>query len=357
MSSENKDLALTILARRFFQAMGFCTELKVPVFIPIYGTVYKRSPASDVDVLGIRFDPDFEPCIAIGEAKTGEEKALEELLKVRAVAEYLKAKKRFLIKSRVHQNAREIGRNLGVVCLDESELVQVLKNLAVNDGAPSAEELLNYRQQQAWLLSMRRQKQSQPLANYLESEVWSRRYWENLHNLIYMLRFFLKTSKAKPQPFVEFAIFRATGVISISILYLCRQIITSSLSKLERGVELYVFGGPAARRQRERLRDEIQRVVPSLKGFNIAMEPPFLTDLKEIVAYFTISPREAVLTPQVFSEAVGIIAVTGGNFDPTKWSGGHNPVALKLAKDVLQFVLKSCGQIGSCKSLADFLAL
>ena len=98
MSSEDKDLELTLLARRFFKSLGFYTELKVPMFIPIYREAFKRSPASDVDVLGIRFDPDFEPFIAVAEAKSSDERALEELLKVRAVAEYIKANKRFLVK-------------------------------------------------------------------------------------------------------------------------------------------------------------------------------------------------------------------------------------------------------------------
>ena len=140
MSYEDRDLDLSLLTRRFFDSMGYYTELKVPIFIPIYGKAFKRSSASDVDILGIKYDPDFEPSIAIAEAKSTEANALEELLKVRSVAEYMKSNKRFLIKSRIHENAREIGRHLEVVCLDEAELVQMLKRLAVNDNPPSTEE-------------------------------------------------------------------------------------------------------------------------------------------------------------------------------------------------------------------------
>jgi len=357
MSSEDRDLALSLLTRRFFDSMGYYTELKVPIFVPIYGDAFQRSSASDVDIAGIRFDLDFEPSIAIGEAKSPDEKALEEILKIRSIAEYVRSNKRFLIKSRIHDNAREIGRHLEVVCLDESELVETLKRLAVNDGAPSAEEQLSYKQQKSWFIEMRTQRRTQLLANYLESEVWSRTYWENLHNLLYLLEKFLKSVKMNTATFRNFVVFRTASALSISILYLCRQIMISGLSNLGRGVELYVFGGPAAKRERERLRDEVQRASPTLEGFDIPVEPSFLNDLKEVVAYLMLSPRKAILVPQVFGEAVEIISTTDGKFDSTKWSKKHDPIAMKLAKDTLEFVCKACNITEQHQSLLDFLSL
>jgi hypothetical protein len=357
MSSEDRDLELTVLTRRMFKSMGFYAELKVPLFVPTYAKVFKRSPSSDADVLGIRFDIDFQPSVAIAEAKSGEEKALDQLLKLSAVAGYLKTAKKFLIKSQIHENAREVGRQLGVVCLSESELAQILKNLTMDTNPPSSEELVYYRQQKAWLLSMRKQDSSRRLANYLESEVWSRPYWENLNNVVYMLKNFLKGNDNNPPVYIDFVIFRAIQALTIAILYFCRQIMTSSVSDVGRGVELFILGGPGARRQRERLRDEIQRIAPSLKGLNIPIESPFLSDLKEVVAYFILSPRAAVLTLQVFDDALEVVTANGGKFEAVKWPSGHSSVSMKLAKDVLQFALKSCGYVGQSKSFSEFLAL
>lgn len=357
MSSDNKDLELSILTRRLFRSMSFATDLKVPMFVPVYSKAFKRSPSSDVDVLGIRFDLDFERTIAIAEAKSGEAKAVEELLKLGAVGDYLRARKKYLVKPQVHENAREIARNLGLVCLSESELTQLLNSIGASGGPPTPKELLYHRQQKAWFVSMRKQKGSQQLANYLESEIWVRPYWENLNNLTYMLRHFLANNAGRHPVYTEFVIFRTASALSVSILHLCRQVMSSSLSSVGRAVELYIFGGPGARRQRERLRDEIQKVVPSLKGLSIAMEPAFLGNLKEVVAYFILSPRDAIMTPQVFEDAISVVTNTGGKFESDKWSYSHSPVAIKLAKDVLQFVLKSCGYTEQSKSFSEFLAL
>ncbi len=358
MFYEDKDLDLSILAHRFLTKLGFHSEMKVPILMPVYAKAYRRSPASDVDVLGIRFDYDFEPHLAIVEAKSGEDKALDELLKVRAMGDYLKAQKIFLVKSQIHENAREAGRHLGVVCLSEPELIQLLKTLSINDGPASVEERQTYFLAKTWLSDMRKIRKFQSLMNYLETDVWARPYWENLNNIIYLLTNFLKTaSETRENLPVDFVLFKSASMLSISVLHLCRQIITSSLSNIERGTEIYIFGGPAARRQRERLRDEVLRIAPSLKGLNMPLEPPFLKGLKEIVAYYMLSPAEARLVPPVLNEVLGNIISNGGKFDPTKWSANHNSIAVKLAKDMLQFVASNCGKGNVCQSLPAFLTL
>lgn len=105
------------------------------------------------------------------------------------------------------------------------------------------------------------------------------------------------------------------------------------------------------------MRDELQKVSPALKGFDIPVEPAFLSDLKEIIAYFVMSPCEAVLSPQVFEEVLGLIAIGSGNLDYSKWSGKHNSVTMKLAKDLLQFVSKSCAMTQPSKTISEFLSL
>jgi hypothetical protein len=327
------------------------------VFLALYGRDFKRSPASDIDVLGVRFDPDFAVTIAVGESKSGEDKALEELLKLRAIAHYIHATKMYFVKSKIHANAREIGRQFEVVSLDAVELLQMLKSLLANDAKPSDVELLSYRQQKEWLYAMRKAKQTQLLANYIESDAWVRAYWENVHNLIFFLTTLFGSGTKHSPPWTNFALFKVTSLLSISIMHLCRQIVLNSVSHVERGVEIFIFGGPGQRRQRERLRDEILKVIPTLNGLGIPIEPPFINDLKELVAYLLMSPSEAAYVPLVFQEAIDIVATKDGIFDTSKWSGMHSPITLKLSQDVLQFTAKSCGISKSTPALSAFLEL
>jgi len=357
MSSEDRDLELAILTRRLLSAEGYYTELKVPVFLQFYGSTFRRSTATDVDVLGIRFDLDMTPTVAVVEAKSGEDKALEELLKLRAVAEYVRAARMYFVKTRVHGNAREVGRSLGIVSASKGELTQMLRGLGIDDGDPYEEERKSFTQQKEWLASMRRIRGMRHLANYIEAEAWSRSYWENVHNLMYFISGFLEHSRGKPPIWAEFVVLRAVAALSVSVLHLCRQIMLSSLADVSGGVGTFVFGGAAARRQRERLRDEILKILPSLDGMTIPIEPQFLDGLKELVAYLLLSPVASTKTPLVFQEAIDIVAVGGGRFDATKWSGGHDPVSIKLAKDILQFAVGGFGVTGPIENLSAFLAL
>ena len=278
-------------------------------------------------------------------------------MKTQAVGEYIKADKRFLVKSKIHENAREIGRRLAVVCLDDVEIRQMLRRLGADDKTPGPDEFLSYSRQKTWLTDLRKDKSTQSLANYMDSESWARPYWENINNLLYLLKKTLNNDKIETQLPTDFIIFKASSLLTLSILLLCRQIITASASNTERGVELFIFGGPAERRQRERLRNEVQALAPSLKGLSIAIEPPFLNDLKELVAYLMMSPKEATLTPQVFGEVVEILAKKNGVFEVKDWSGIHKPVTMKLAKDILEFIVKSCVFNFPSKPVTNFLSL
>ena len=79
--------------------------------------------------------------------------------------------------------------------------------------------------------------------------------------------------------------------------------------------------------------------------------------MKELVAYLLLSPQASANTPLVFQEAVDIVAITGGKFESTRWSGGHDPVSVKLAKDILQFALRGFGMARPIENLSAFLTL
>lgn len=359
MSSEDRDLELAILARRLLHAQGYYTELKVPIFLPMYTPTFKLGSASDVDVLGVRFDPDLAPSIAIAEAKSGEEKALEELLKLRAAATYIQATKMYFVKTRIHGNAREIGRQLGIASLNKAEVLQILNGLGVDNKDASPTELASYKQQKGWLATMRKTRASQRIANYLESDFWSRTYWENIHNLIYLLKEFVDRNQASPPDWAEFVILRTVSILSISILHLSRQIVMTSFGDIQGGVSTFIWGGASARRQKERLRDEIMKAIPAQGGrLSIPSEPPFLNDLKELVAYLLISPCQAAKIPLIFQEALEVVSITGGKFVATMQPLTADPVSLKLAKDTLQFAVKSSGMTKPIGSLPhEFIAL
>jgi hypothetical protein len=331
--------------------MGYFVEIKVPLFVPSYIEKYRRIPASDVDVLGVRFDPAFAREVAVAECKSGEHEALEEVLKLQGIRDFLQAKAAYLVKERVHPNAREVGRKLGIDCFESGHLVEFATRL----GLQVEQEV----EREGQYIEARhtiegKADKAATLLSYAASEFWSREYWENISNIIYLARPAIAGREPPLPKELEFLILRTASLVCIATLTMCGTILNSGVEDVRRAVEIFLFGGPQARRQQERLLDELRKAAPRSGALPRDVNPPFTSDLAELVAYLLLSPREASMTPTVFASLLRAVAVDDL---ASIRRAGYNEVALKLTKDVCHFVLASVGVAKPTVYLPDIFAL
>src|SRR5438132_14101782 len=108
-----------------FQEVDLCTFS--------YRPKYTRKQVTDFDVLGVHLEPDFSSQIAVAECKSVEEQAMNFLLKLNGLRVFFHAYKAYLVQKRIDSNAREMGRETGIWCLDESNLQTLLKGCGVED--------------------------------------------------------------------------------------------------------------------------------------------------------------------------------------------------------------------------------
>src|SRR5208337_4836386 len=85
-----------------------------------YQPKYSRKQITDLDVLGISCDPDLYFRYHVAECKSVAEKAMEYLLKLQGTMHFFTAQKAYFIQKRIDINAREVGKDMGIYCLDES---------------------------------------------------------------------------------------------------------------------------------------------------------------------------------------------------------------------------------------------
>ncbi|MBA7683314.1 hypothetical protein ES703_91678 [subsurface metagenome] len=122
---------------------------------------------------------------------------------------------------------------------------------------------------------------------------------------------------------------------------MCNSVLSSRLSQVEREIEIQLFGGSKSRRARERFYDEITRAIPKKLKLPSPLNPPYLSQLKEVISYYLMSPLAASKTPMalqqvLFQNYLGINDMYYGKLQ-TEFSED----TIKLAKDSSELLVSN----------------
>ncbi len=338
--SGDADETLKLLSSFALREMGYVTELAIPLDVDVYSMAYKHDQATDVDVFAYQFAPDFHRDTLVVECKSGEGKAVEELLKLSAVAQLFTASRGWLVKTRIAGNARSLAPTLNVKPFDETEILGLVESSGNDPKLVLDQERLLLRAEFAIREALLDKKETQRLIKYCDADVWRRESWQNFHNLLAILA---KTSSSlsPDNPVDRALVFRSCRLIGMTILELTSAIVAWSSGTIDRGVEIFLYGGPAERRERERMLDEFRTHAPE-KFEQSPLEPPYLGDLKEVVAALIRNAFIVARVPLVLQDAERRLYVAPGVFGDSLadyWDDRE----LKLAKDLIEFALKASG--------------
>lgn len=329
----NQDLGLKLVTSRIFRCFGYATWVEVDYFVHTYGTQYKRPEVTDLDVVGLAFDGDLTMRSLIAECKSPEAAAAEDLLKLLGTLRLFQTSRGYLVKERIADNAREIASKQGVSCLDSEEALHLLNSLETDATTKLDAERRGYDAWAAVISALRTNERLSSTLRYVRRDYWTREAWENLHSLIYLCRNVLLTHLDPANIHHRALIFELCRLFNISILKLCNSVFVSHLSQLDREIEIHAFGGPKSRRERERLYDEIARSLPRKRQMPNPLNPDYLAHLKEVVAYFLMSPVAASRTPMMlqqlfYQDYLGIKDMYSDNLHSS-----FSDITIKLAKD------------------------
>lgn len=329
----NKDLSLKLVTSRIFRGLGYATWLEVDYFVHTYTTTYSRPGVTDLDVVGIAFDGDLTMRSIVAECKSPERRAAEDLLKLLGALHLLRTSRGYLVKERIADNAREVATQHGIGCLDREEALRLLASLEPDAEIKLQGERRGYEAWTAVINDLRNDQSISAALRYLRRDFWTHKAWENLHNLLYLARNVLLPYLNVENGNHRALILEFCRLFNISVLGLCNSVLTSRLGQIEREIEVQAYGGPKSRRERERLHDEIARALPKKRPIPNPLNPHYLPQLKEVVAYYLMSPLAASKTPMALQQVLyqNYLGIKDMYYDTLNTE--FSEVTIKLAKD------------------------
>jgi hypothetical protein len=342
--SGDRDEKLKILAAALMREMGYWTQISVPFDVPLYAQEYKQVQATDLDVVGVLFDGGFAEHRLIAECKSGEDRAMEELLKLAAVVRFFEADRGWLVKTRIHENARHVAGRLRVQPLALGELTILAGAYGLQDDAALGREAAFFKADWRMRQAVLRAGDHKILLAYCDSGVWLREYFESIHNLIYMLEKRGQKGRLDPTSATDrYLVIRAAVALGLCILRLTSEVVGWNASESDRGVELFLFGGPSGRRQREGLLDGIKQIVPADTHEERLLDPPFLGDLKDMVRALIRNARWSQKVLPCLADVTRLFYLETDHPDRPHLAEMWDEVTIKLSKDVVDFSLRASG--------------
>jgi len=334
LTSIDKDLPQKYLTKVLFEKLGYVAEIAVQITSKSYKTGYARQTYSDYDVLGVRFEPDLQLLRIAAECKSGEAKAVEELLKLKGVLTAFGIQRGYLIKSKIAQNARELAGNVGITTFSAAELQQFLTTAFRID----LDETL--RTEAAANISLRTLDARfgsgfEQLWKYLRFEFWNRECHRNVQALL-RLSASLSKQLDKRDSAHRFGAMRVLYYLSLALLELCGKVIAMGLSDPGRTFSVQIFGGARERREREVLFDMVHQYVPSSQDAVFAFEPDYMSGLSELAMRLIRSASDAAEIPRFLHGVIEEKFMGIGDR-----AGGAGTVTRKLSQDIALFVMKA----------------
>jgi len=329
----NKDLDLKLITSRIFRSFGYATWPEVDYFVRSYGTRYARPEVTDLDVVGLAFEGDFTMRTVVAECKSTEHGAAEDILKLLGALTLLQGSRGYLVKQHIADNSRELANQRGVSCFDHDEALHLLNSLEPDAKTKLEGERQGYNAWTAVINSLRNNQSLTYALRYIRRDFWTYNAWENLHNLLYLSESVLLPHLNPQNENHRALMLEFCRLFNISVLKLCNSVLTSRLGQMEREIEVQAFGGPKSRRDRERLYDEIARALPKSNQIPNPLNPRYMPQLKEVVAYYLMSPLAASKAPLALQQALfqnylGVNSMYYGML-----STEFSEVTIKLAKD------------------------
>ncbi|MGO9246536.1 MAG: hypothetical protein ACLP0A_16180 [Verrucomicrobiia bacterium] len=291
---------------------------------------------TDFDVLGVHFEPDFSCQIAVAECKSGDEQAMNFLLKLNGLRVFFNAYKAYLVQARIDSNAREVGRQTGIWCLDEANLEVLLRGCGVEEAHIQIERSAYAKKVE---LAESQKKAFPKSVEYLKYDFWTLPDHRNLVNL--MRLFSLMAKKVDPKNHSDRVLTRQMAVnLALSVSQITADVLRHDVSDVPTGLLNRVLGGARERRDREALFDTISKLVPKEK---LSITPDFYEPLTELVLRFVNAAREACSVVNCLDHFVR--QELAPDFDKVWGSPEQNygERTVKLARDVYHFVSRTNG--------------
>ena len=337
-SESNRDLVLKFMCKILFRLNGYNTHYEVKLRTKSYIDSFKTHDISDIDVLAIDFSKDLNYFTIGSECKSGETGALDEVYKLIGVSQSVKLDRSYFIKSKIHQNARQIAAHNNIKCYSDAELRKLLSGFELELDKEINIERAKYSkiEQSFKILS----KYNPKIVDYVTYEYWNKEDWRNIHNMVHILSLNQTSDLLLNQnPIDKLAYYYIVELLSISVLKTTAQAIVINYSDITSAVRTSLYGGSESLNERRKLFDLVGQVTKGKQDFS----PEWESDLVNIGSRIALNTRSASFIPLLLQD------IRENSFYNDKIDIKPDTIqrypdgTRKFIQDIVQFVTKSTG--------------
>lgn len=335
---ENKDLNLKMMCKILYSRMGYSAHTEIRLRNKSYITSYKTHDVSDIDVFGYNFNADLSLFTIGAECKSGDTNAIDEFYKFLGISRYYGLNKAYLIKSRIHQNARQIALDHNFICLTEVELRKMLLGFEIDVDKAVKVEVAKYQKQYRYFELYK--KRNDKLSEYLTLDFWNKENWRNIHNLIHIIKQSSQLEIFNEVTLLDkYIMYYTCELFTLSVLKTMSQAIVLNYADFDSAFVNCLYGGAEALNEKRRIHDAVNIATQANESF----DPEWQSDLTNICSRMSLATNAASKVPKLlqalyensfYNESVKI--------DPKVWRPFPD-LTRKFTQDILQFVTKSCG--------------
>lgn len=348
----NADLPLKLSMRQAFWALGASTRVEVKLSVLI-GRNQTRSRSgmqewTDVDVLGVDYAPLTGLAYALADCKTLKGRVTERVFWLRGVADLFGARSSYMVRSEEFPPAaRQLALRLGITGLDPRDLALLLEQ-AGDERLPLAGSFFEPGALAKWTDLLETTPRSiERLQRYRRAFFWLLPPQRNLVQLPSYLRG--AAHECDPQSrWAQVLVVDMAWLYLLTVLETLERTTRLHLADPSSALQQTIVGGEPELRERQRVAEELRAVLAHVrlrKGEQlpgISVLPDYFDDLLDLLE--RLGRRRGVATEALRClEFIGVetLALTGASWKEA--FPNSSPLAVKLASDVLRFVVRTSG--------------
>jgi hypothetical protein len=291
---------------RYLWSLGYYVRRNVPLT-----ETWDKSEQTDIDVLGIRVDDEFNSDFVVCDCKSGVTASTKtRLFWLSGVMKYFGASRGIFVRSqKLGTKYIELAESLGIAVLSEDLLIELEKSYEIDPGKYVGP--FNREHEKADILLGRAKTESKDLYEYVRIRYWEDPPHQQILSLLPRAKE-LSQLKNEPDGSTFFQLAYILSLLSMSVLRLSRALIMVSPPQREEVARLSVLGGRIGYQERTELlegfHDFMVREIEtrykekypiSRRQFAENVLPPFSKYLADLVVRICQTPRAAVALPRV----------------------------------------------------------
>lgn len=326
------------MCKILFRKMGFNTHYEIKLRNRSYINTLKTHDISDVDVFGYRFNSDLSYFLIGAECKSGDNGALDELYKFLGIAKYYKLDKAYLIKTKIHQNARQIALSNNFICLTEAEIRKMILGFGINIDKELKVEFAKLNKFNKFIDGYK--IKNEKLIDYVSLDFWNRESWKSIHNIMHLLKYSNGQQAAFSDAILstKFVHYYILELFCYLVLKIISEAVVLNYSDLENAFINCLYGGAEALNEKRRIHDAVNIATRENRKF----EPDWQLDITNICSRMAAWTHSTSLIPSLiqdiyencfFSESIRI---------DSKIIRKYPDITRKFTQDIIQFLNKHC---------------